>query len=407
MNKKKIMIMGAGIYQVPLIKKAKDMGLQTIVVSTPGNYPGIALADCFYPINTTDKEAVLEIAQKEQIGGICTSGTDVAVKTIGYVCSKMGLAGITEQAANLVTNKALMKEALLKENVSTAAFEKVFSFHEAKEAAECLGYPVIVKAVDSSGSRGISKAEDVQGLEKAFTAAMNITKQMYVLVEEYIDACEIGVDAYVGEHGLLAFYPHDKFTLHWKGVTIPVGHQFPYQCEERLYQELYLQISKAVEALGLKNCPLNADVFVKGNKVWIIEIGGRTGATCIPELISIYQGFDWYENLILAALGEPVSFEGNQEKDAIAKLIFSPLDGKVVSIEEERLARLCQRGFQWQLDVKVGDSVEQIKNGTDRIGHLIGSESREEAFDAYVSEFRKCIWLDKGNLEELHEIFMS
>ena len=84
--KKKIMILGAGIYQVPLIRKAIEYGLSPVVVSIPGDYPGFALADTCCYLDTRDFEQVLEAARRERIAGICTSGTDVAVRTIGYVC---------------------------------------------------------------------------------------------------------------------------------------------------------------------------------------------------------------------------------------------------------------------------------------------------------------------------------
>ena len=64
---KKLMIMGAGIYQVPLIKKTKEMGIYTIVVSIPGNYPGFALADKVYYENTVDYDKVLELAKRERM----------------------------------------------------------------------------------------------------------------------------------------------------------------------------------------------------------------------------------------------------------------------------------------------------------------------------------------------------
>lgn len=110
-DKKKLMIMGAGIYQVPLIKKAKAMGLETLVVSIPGEYPGIALADEFIPLDTRDKEGILKYAMERGIRGICTSGTDVAVQTIGYVNEHMNLSGISYEAAQKVTDKLLMKQA--------------------------------------------------------------------------------------------------------------------------------------------------------------------------------------------------------------------------------------------------------------------------------------------------------
>ena len=165
---KKLMILGAGIYQVPLIKKAKEMGLQTLVVSVPGEYPGFQYADRVFLLDTRDCEGIYQAARKEQIDGICTSGTDVAVVTIGYVCEKMGLPGIPREAARIVTDKALMKEAFQKKQVRAARYHKVFSAKEAEEAAQEIGFPVIVKRVDSSGSRGILKVSKREDVESAF-----------------------------------------------------------------------------------------------------------------------------------------------------------------------------------------------------------------------------------------------
>ena len=134
------MILGAGIYQVPLIRTARRMGLYTIVVSIPGDYPGFALADKIYELNTRDKEAILAAAEKEQIDGICTSGTDVAVSTIGYICEKMHLSGIPYEAAKILTDKAKMKDAFRQGGVSAADGMRVRSAEEAQKAAEQLGF---------------------------------------------------------------------------------------------------------------------------------------------------------------------------------------------------------------------------------------------------------------------------
>ena len=165
---KKIMILGAGIYQVPLIRTARRMGLYTIVVSIPGDYPGFALADKIYELNTRDKEAILAAAEKQQIDGIYTSGTDVAVSTIGYVCEKMHLSGIPYEAAEILTDKAKMKDAFRQGGVSAADGMRVRSAEEAQKAAEQLGYPVVIKRVDSSGSRGITVVVHSGQIEEAY-----------------------------------------------------------------------------------------------------------------------------------------------------------------------------------------------------------------------------------------------
>ena len=181
------MILGAGIYQVPLIRTARRMGLYTIVVSIPGDYPGFALADKIYELNTRDKEAILAAAKKEQIDGICTSGTDVAVSTIGYVCEKMHLSGIPYEAAEILTDKAKMKDAFRQGGVSAADGMRVRSAEEAQKAAEQLGYPVVVKRVDSSGSRGITVVEHSGQIEEAYENARNgSAKISYAILKFYL-----------------------------------------------------------------------------------------------------------------------------------------------------------------------------------------------------------------------------
>ena len=122
---KKIMILGAGIYQVPLIKTAKKNGIYTIVVSIPGNYPGFAIADKVYYENTVDHETIMRLAKEEQIDGIVTAGTDVAVITIGKVCDEMGLKGLSAEAAEAATNKLIMKTCYEANGVNTARFRKI------------------------------------------------------------------------------------------------------------------------------------------------------------------------------------------------------------------------------------------------------------------------------------------
>ena len=398
---KKLMILGAGIYQVPLIKKAKEMGLQTLVVSVPGEYPGFQYADRVFLLDTRDCEGIYQAARKEQIDGICTSGTDVAVVTIGYVCEKMGLPGIPREAARIVTDKALMKEAFQKKQVRAARYHKVFSAKEAEEAAQEIGFPVIVKRVDSSGSRGILKVSKREDVESAFREAVSGSRVPYVLVEEVLGGREIGVDGFVQDGKLVFLAPHEKFVYQGEKITVPMGHGFPLQEDVKTLEEISRQMQLAVEAAGMDQCPVNADVFVRDQKAWIVEIGGRTGATCIPELIGIHYGFDFYEKMIRNALGEPVSFEEREHTPCMAKLLVSPRGGKITDIDHEGIRKIREEGVEVQLDYPVGHSVSAMENGTDRIGHVIARTKREEELDEVIQRVEKCIEIDHRTLEEL------
>lgn len=395
------MILGAGTYQVPLIQTARRMGLYTIVVSIPGDYQGFALADKIYELDTRDKERILEAAREEQIDGICTSGTDVAVSTIGYVCEKMGLSGIPQEAAAILTDKALMKEAFLKGGVSASTGMRVYSLAEARGAAERIGYPVVVKRVDSSGSRGITVVEQPEKLDEAYCYASERTTKDYVLVEGFIRGTEIGVDGFVQDGQLVFLAPHTKFVYRGKNTTIPVGHAFPYHCTQEVYDEIGRQMQAAVSAAGADQCSVNADVFVDGNKVSIIEMGGRTGATCIPELISIYYGFDFYEKMLRSALGEQVEFNCTGSQPCMAKLLLSPVEGKITSIDKEGIRALEEQGVTVSLDFPAGHKVFAMADGTDRIGHIIACTEDESQLDAWMMQVYRCICVDGVTLEDI------
>lgn len=405
---RKIMILGAGIYQVPLIRTAKRMGLYTIVVSIRGNYPGFALADKIYELDTRDCEGILAAAQAERIDGICTSGTDVAVATIGYVCEKMGLCGIPLAAARIVTDKAKMKEAFLNGGVSTAYGLRAHSPEEAAEAAQKTGYPAVIKRVDSSGSRGISVVSEPSQIPAAFSHAICASSKDYVLVEALLRGTEIGVDGFVQDGVLTFLAPHQKFVYRGADITVPIGHAFPYRCSESLLREITRQMQAAVTAAGLDHCPVNADVFVDGETVSIIEIGGRTGATCIPELISLYYGFDFYEKMIRSALGETVAFSCADPVPCMAKLLFSPADGILTAVDESQLSRFCTASDcapsadrpSLTLDYSIGQSISAMRNGTDRIGHVICAADQEAVLDQWILKVQRCIELNGKPLNQ-------
>ena len=189
---KTLMIMGAGIYQVPLIKTAKRMGIHTIAVSIPGKYPGFAYADEVLHINTVDSGAVLAAAREKKIDGICTAGTDVAVMTIGRVNDALGLSGISYEAARLACDKVQMKECYEANGVRTARYRKVYFNENVNKKITGLNYPLIVKIVDSSVSRGITRVDTPEELPDAIRNAQSYTRKDYYIVEEFIVGQEFG-----------------------------------------------------------------------------------------------------------------------------------------------------------------------------------------------------------------------
>lgn len=366
---KKLMILGAGVYQVPLIKQAKKMGIYTIVVSIKGKYPGFSLADKVYYEDITNYKKILEIAKAEKIDGIMTAGTDVAVITIGYVCDKLHLKGLSMKSAERATNKMLMKNQFEKNGVRTARFREVtFNLNTLIKETSELTFPLIFKAVDTSGSRGIKKVNSISEFEDAMNYVKKATKLDYFIVEEFIVGEEFGAQAFVQDGEIQFILPHGDYVF--TGETgVPIGHFAPYNLNHEIIVDTKKQLERAIKALELDNCAINADFILHNGKTYVLEIGGRSGATCLAELTSIYYNFNYYEKMIQVALGESVDFSSTYSIPNASKLLLSKKSGKLE--EQYILNSIDSNVVELQFDYNIGDNINSFKVGPDRIGHVI------------------------------------
>ena len=376
---KKLMIMGAGIYQVPLIRRAREMGIYTIVVSIPGPYPGFECADEVCYINTVDQEAVLAVAREKKIDGIVTAGTDVAVITIGRVCEELSLAGPSLKAAQTATDKFLMKQCFEKAGVRTAKFRQILIDEDPYEKIKDLRYPLIVKAVDSSGSRGITRVTGKEQIPAAIESVRKVTRRPYYLIEEFITGIDYGVQAFVSGGKIRFILPHGN-DMFFGDTGVPAGHYVPYDMSSAALKDLEQTVTAAIEAMGLDNCAVNGDLILCGDETYIVEMTARSGATGLSEIDSVYLGCDLYENIILTALREEPVFPADPPKTACAgRLLRSDVTGTVVSVRNGNVGE-DPRIIQMVLDYGPGDHVNAFHVGPDRIGQVIArGNSLEEA----------------------------
>lgn len=369
---KKILILGAGIYQVPLITTAKKLGYYTIVASIPGKYPGFALADKVCYVNTTDTRALEQIAREEGVSGVCVSGTDVCIPAQGYLCDRLGLVGPGEQAALRAQDKLLMKAAFEAHGVRTAEYVYVdLEDSNPAEVCSCLGYPVIFKAVDSSGSRGITRVNGPEDIPYAWKSVKENTRSKQYLVEKYLTGSEFGAQACVKDGELKFILPHGDYVF--QGDTgVPIGHFAPYEIDPEIIEDCKGQLARAVEALGIDNCAINADFILCEGKTYVLEIGARAGATGLVEMTSLYYGFDYYEKIIQLCMGEPVDFTPVLEKPQpnVTMLFCSDRSGTVQEIDTSAVTP-DERIISLSFDVEPGDTVRRFRKGPDRFGMIV------------------------------------
>lgn len=369
---RRVLVLGAGIYQVPLIDRIRAAGDEALVASIPGDYPGIARASRFFPVNTVDCEAVVALARRETVDAVVTAGTDVALLSLASACEALGLPGPSVASARLATDKLLMKRAFVESGVRTAPFAGVHTEAEAQAAMEAIGVPLMLKCVDKSGSRGVVRVDDPDQVIRALRYALDASDRDYVVAERFVSGHEVGVDGYVDAEGRLAFYfPHDKVVWDNGKADVPVGHRvsgaFIRSCLEGT--DLCEQAGLAARALGMRGCFFNMDVLLDGSRAWVIEAGVRTGATCIPELVAAYCGFDYYDVVLGAALGREPGFPTVPEEGAAeVRLLFSPVPARVVA-EPPALGP----NVEASLDVSLGAEVPAFVTGNNRCGQIVVS----------------------------------
>ena len=372
--KRKLMVLGAGFPQVKLMEAAKELGYYTIVASIPGDYPGFDVADEIKHVDISDKEAVLKCAEELNIDGIATCCLDTGIKALGYVCEKMNLVGLSDQAALCCNDKYVMKKAFEKYGVNSARFCEITTSEELNAAVEQIGFPLVLKALDLQGSNGVYICNNESELENAYKTVQSQSKISKYIIEEFVSGDELGAQAFVYNGEILYVLPHGDYTYMSK-TAIPVGHFVPIALSDDMEKVVVNECEKAIRALGLNNCAVNIDLIAKDGKIYVIELTGRAGATCLPELVSIYFGIDYYKMIAMTAMGEdPRPFFNNRSSERVANashMLISEESGTVAGLPDLEIYKDDPDIYDLSLIVKMGDKVNKYANAKDRIGQVI------------------------------------
>lgn len=380
---KKLLLQGAGRGNLGLIKTAKKHGVYVAMTGLGGAYPCNAYADKFCPADIQDIETVLSIAQKENVDGVVICCSDTGLKAIGRCNDVMGLSGISEKSANESSNKLLMKKRLIEAGVRTAKYYKIKNEEELNQATNSIGYPLIIKAVDLQGSRGISIVREPSKLLEAFHDTMALTSQDFCIIEEFIEGKEYGAQAFIYNGEVLFILPHGDETLMCK-TAVPIGHYMPYEMTDSLLEDTCDQVKKAIEALEFNNCAVNVDLIERDGKAYIIELTGRVGANCLPELTSNYFGINYYEMILATCLGEsPLPYWNKRKKPCatLARMLRSDKAGIVQSISLPDINNVTINMF-----IRKNSEVRVFTNCNDAIGEVIIKANSLEECEKIMQE---------------------
>lgn len=303
---KKILLLGGSNQQIIAIEKAKEMGLYTILCDYLPDNPGQYVADKFYLESTTDKDSILKISRDENIDGIIAYASDPAAPTAAYVAEKLSLPGNPYKSVDILCNKGKFRE-FLKENGFNVPMSKSFaSKQEVFDNINDFKFPIIVKPVDSSGSKGVTVLKSEKNLETALKLAFSYSRSREIIIEDFIESkySIIGGDIFIrnGEIDIWGLMSSQRDTS--VNELVPVGESFPLMLAEPLLDEVKFTLKSLVNKLNIKNGPMNVELMVdKNDKVYLIDIGPRSGGCMIPELISDIYNIDIAKMSIEASMG--------------------------------------------------------------------------------------------------------
>lgn len=304
--KKRILFLGASRSQLGPILYAKEQGHYIITCDYLPENPGHLLADESYDISTTDEEAVLELAKKLTIDGIVAYASDPAAPTQAYVGNKLGIPSNPYESVRILSYKDLFREFLETNNFFVPQAEAFYNYQDAKEWLNKHNIPVIVKPIDSSGSKGITKLESIDELEIAFAYALRFSKNKKVILEEFITkkGYQICGDGFVVD-GQLKFVSwansHRNILCN---PLVPIGNSFPAIISDKSKEYAKSEIQRLLNLLQMKQGALNIEFFFDENgKFVLLEVGPRNGGNFIPEVIRYATDVDLIKYTVDSALG--------------------------------------------------------------------------------------------------------
>lgn len=374
---KKLLVLAAGILQVPVIKKAKEIGYYVIAADGNPNAYGFQYADKPIYADITNEEVMLKIARKEHVDGVIHPCSEVSMKVMGRINDELKLSGITKEQAIRATNKHLMRKAFEKGNAPSPKSILTESVEDAwNHLQNDFSTDGILKPSRNSGSRGIAKVTcnmPKEDFVKAYNIALEESRDKSVLIEQFIEGPEFSIEIIVWNGKVNVLTVTDKKTT---GAPhfVELGHNQPSCFSTEEVEILKAAAVVGVKALGVNNCACHAEAKLMDGKAYLMEIGARLGGDFIStELTHLSTGIDMIAAAINCALGVEPCLEPSEEKYGVCIRYFCPKPGKLVNIDKiEGLND--SRVYFWELYRKVGEIIPEVTSSLSRSGHIIVKE---------------------------------
>ena len=382
---KKIMILGGGENQLPLISRAKLLGYYVVLCDFRDNMPGIKMSDIHYKVNTLNANDVISVGKKEGIDGIITNSEPTFI-SMAEIAGALNLRCMTMDQTLLYKNKYLMRVFCQKKGILTPAFRQCSKIEEAISFFESLGKKCIIKPLDNSASRGVFSIKSVDDIRMHFDETLNASSKSnpYVLIEEYITGTEFTIDGIMTPNGHRCLAISEK--KHY-AYNENVAYQLLFENHNRSfdYDKLRAVNDKLVNITNINFGLTHAEYKYHNGEFYLIEIQARGGGNFIAtDIVPYISGIDSYTKLIQWSVGEDVEvyYDYARMNDRCSVLYFFDSCGRkgvVQAVEGLDYLDSLKGKLFYELFFKPGDTIGEAKDDASRIGYyILKADSREE-----------------------------
>ena len=370
------MILGGARYAVPVIEEAHKLGLYVITCDYLPDNIAHRYSDEYCNVSIIEKEAVLEAARRLEIDGIMSFACDPGVTTGAYVAEQMGLPSCGPyESVRILQDKGLFRRFLTEHGFEVPMAKSYHTPEEALQDVELFHWPVIVKPVDSAGSKGVTRVDTPQQLEEGIRYACSFSHSHQFLIEDFLekkgyssDSDSFSVD---GELKFVSF-SSQRFDEGAENPYTPSAYSWPASLSQAHQQELHHEIQRLLDLLHMKTSIYNIETReTLDGKAYIMELSPRGGGNRLAEMLHRATGINLIENAVRAAVGMPLTQMAQRPYNGCWAEIILHSDCPGVFDRLEISERIRENVVEEDLWIDSGTQVGGFAGANEAIGTLV------------------------------------
>lgn len=393
---KKLLLLGGLRYLVPVIKSAQKLGYYVITCDYLPNNIAHKYSNEYHNISILDKEAVLDLSKKLNIDGIMSFAVDPGVTTAAYVSEKLNLPSPGPYESILILqNKGLFRAFLEQHNFNVPRSRTYTNSDDVVQEFSYFELPVIVKPVDSAGSKGVMKVNHNNELPDAIQQALTFSPSKTIIIEEFLEAKTFSSDtdcfSVNGEFKFISF-ANQRFDPKSPNPFTPAAYSWPSSISEENQTLLKSELQRLIHLLKMRSSVYNIEVREATNgKAYIMEVSPRGGGNRLSEMLNFATHTDLISCAIQAALGEKIQEISDPEYDGYWAEII--LYSNTSGVFKELLIDPILKDNIKEVDLWIneGDHVNSFTGANEAIGTLVLKFNDSKVLEDVLSDYKAYI----------------